>query len=65
MLNLAAKHQESEVAAALKALLAQSVQWDETDVEPFLQRQQPAPVPSLEPAQIDLSRYDRLLREVA
>ena len=65
VLNLAAKHQESEVAAALKALLAQSAQWDETDVEPFLQRQQPAPVPSLEPAQIDLNRYDRLLREVA
>jgi hypothetical protein len=65
VLNLAAKNQECEVTAALKTLLARGNRWDETDVEPFLQPQQPAPVPSLEPAQIDLSRYDRLLQEVA
>jgi hypothetical protein len=64
VLNLAAKNQECEVAAALKTLLARGNRWDETDVEPFLQRPQPVIVPSLQPAQIDLSCYDRLLQEV-
>jgi len=65
VLNLAAKHHECEVVAALNTLLAQSNRWDETDVEPFLRRQVSIPIPSLKPARVDLNRYDRLLREVA
>jgi hypothetical protein len=65
ILRLAARHQESEVAAALRVLLAQSSRWDETHVEQYLHPQKTMATPALQPAQINLSRYDRLLQEVA
>ena len=65
LLRLAARHSENEVAAALRELLAQSRHWDETDVEQYLHRPQTIAVPALQPAQINLNRYDQLLQEVA
>ena len=65
ILRLAARHQESEVAAALRVLLTQSIRWDETHVEQYLPLQKTMAAPALQPAQINLSRYDQLLQEVA
>ena len=64
VLRLAVRHQESEVAAALSLLLAQTTRWDDLDVEQLLQTQIVAATPMLAPAVINLDQYDRLLQEV-
>ena len=64
ILRLATRHQESEVAAALSLLVAQSTRWDELDVEQLLQPQGMAATPMVDPPVINLAQYDRLLQEV-
>jgi hypothetical protein len=62
VLRLAARTLESEVADILNLLLDGAKRWDETDVEHLLQPQL-LPVPQLTAPRIDLSQYDRLLKE--
>jgi hypothetical protein len=64
ILRLAARHSESEVAAALSLLLAQSTRWDDLDVEQLLQPQTVAATPAVAPPVINLAQYDQLLQEV-
>jgi hypothetical protein len=64
ILRLAARHQESEVAAALSLLLAHTTRWDDLDVEQLLQPQTVAATPVVPPPVINLEQYDRLLQEV-
>ena len=64
LLNLAARHSESEVVTALEQLLAGQERWDDTTVvqliaPPLL------PIPQLAVPPIDLSQYDALLGEVS
>ncbi len=65
VLRLAARHSESEVAAALHLLLANATRWHELDVEQLLQPQRMAPAPMVAPPVINLNQYDRLLQEVS
>jgi hypothetical protein len=65
ILRLAARHQESEVATALSLLLAQTIRWDDLDVEQLLHPQLVAATPVLVPPVINLAQYDRLLQEVS
>lgn len=65
ILRLAARHQESEVATALKLLLAHTTRWDDLDVEQLLQPQISVTIPVVAPAVINLNRYDQLLQEVS
>jgi hypothetical protein len=64
VLHLAAHQLQSDVAAALEALLEAGGPWDDTLVA---QRLQPtfAPVPALPCVAVDLQLYDELLREVS
>jgi hypothetical protein len=62
VLRLAARTLESEVADILSLLLAGAHRWDETDVEQLLQSPL-LPVPALTLPRVDLSQYDRLLKE--
>ena len=64
ILRLAARHSESEVATALRLLLAQTTRWDELDVEQQLQPQTRVEHPVVAPPVINLAQYDRLLQEV-
>ena len=64
ILRLAVRHSESEVAAALSLLLANTTRWDDLDVEQLLQPQRVTATPKVPPPQINLSQYDRLLQEV-
>jgi hypothetical protein len=63
VLQLAARTLESEVADSLNVLLDRPNRWDETDVERLLQPQL-LPVPQLTVPLVDLTQYDRLLKEV-
>ena len=63
VLRLAACTLESEVADILNLLLDGSKRWDETDVERLL-KPQLLPAPQLTAPLIDLTQYDRLLKEV-
>lgn len=66
LLRLAARHLESDVAAALSLLLAQPARWAETDVERLLPSQpQALAVPLLAPPVVNLAQYDALLQEVS
>jgi hypothetical protein len=65
ILRLAARHQESDVATALKLLLAQPTRWDDLDVEQLLQPQLSVTIPVVAPPVINLNQYDRLLQEVS
>jgi transposase InsO family protein len=66
LLRLAARHLESDVAAALSLLLAQPARWAETDVERLLPSQpQTLAVPLLAPPVVNLAQYDALLQEVS
>jgi hypothetical protein len=62
ILRLAARTMESEVATALKLLLATPGPWDETEVERLLQPE-PIPVPQITCGQVQLQQYDQLLTE--
>jgi len=64
LLNLAARHSESEVVAALEQLLAAQERWDDTTVARFI-APTPLPVPQLAVPSINLSQYDALLGEVS
>jgi hypothetical protein len=64
VLHLAAHHLQSDVAAALEALLETGEPWDDTMVAQRLQPA-PTPVPALSSVAVDLQPYDRLLREVS
>ena len=64
LLNLAARHSESEVTAALEQLLAGQERWDETTVARLI-APTPLPVPQLAVPSINLSQYDALLWEVS
>jgi hypothetical protein len=64
LLRLATRHLECEVATALTLLLKGTSRWDDTDVEQLLQPQPAAAVPLLAPPEVNLDRYDRLLKEV-
>jgi hypothetical protein len=63
VLRLAAHTLESEVADILNLLLDRPTRWDETDLEQLLQPQL-LPVPQLTVPLVDLTQYDRLLKEV-
>ena len=56
VLRLAARHSESEVAAALNLLLANTTRWDDLDVEQLLQPQVIAEIPVVAPAVINLNQ---------
>lgn len=60
ILRLAARTMESDVARALKQLLAATEPWDDTDVERLLEPE-PIEIPALTSGQVDLEQYDRLL----
>lgn len=64
LLRLAARHQESEVAAALSLLLVNTTRWDDLDVEQLLQPQMIAETPVVDLPVINLNQYDGLLQEV-
>jgi hypothetical protein len=64
ILRLAARHSESEVATALSLLLAQTIRWDDLDVEQLLHPQLVVTTPVVAPPVINLAQYDRLLQEV-
>ena len=64
LLRLAARHLESDVAAALSLLLENQARWDETDVE-RLMPPPPVPVPLLAQPVVNLAQYDALLQEVS
>jgi transposase InsO family protein len=64
ILRLAARHSESEVAAALRLLLANTTRWDDLDVEQLLQPQRVTVTPVVQQLEINLDQYDRLLQEV-
>ena len=63
VLRLAARTLESEVADILNLLLDGANRWDETDLQQLLQPQF-LPVPQLTIPLVDLTQYDRLLKEV-
>ena len=63
ILRLAARTMETEVSAALEALLAAPGTWDETDVERLVQPEA-IPVPQLLCGEVQLQQYDQLLSEV-
>jgi hypothetical protein len=65
VLRLAARHSESEVAAALSLLLANTTRWNELDVEQLVQPQIISETPMVAPPVINLNQYDRLLQEVS
>lgn len=65
VLRLAARHSESEVAAALNLLLAHPTHWDDLDVEQLLQPAMMAETPVVDLPVINLAQYDRLLQEVS
>jgi hypothetical protein len=65
VLRLAARHCESEVAAALSLLLASTTRWNDLDVEQLLPPQVLAPAPVVAPPEINLTQYDGLLQEVS
>jgi len=65
VLRLAARHSESEVAAALNLLLANTTRWDDLDVEQLLQPTLMAEAPVVDLPVINLAQYDRLLQEVS
>jgi len=65
VLRLAVRHSESEVAAALSLLLANTTCWDDLDVEQLVQPQVIAEIPVVAPPVINLNQYDRLLQEVS
>jgi hypothetical protein len=64
VLRLAARHSESEVAAALGLLLAHSTRWNDLDVEQLLQPRTMTTTPVVAPPVINLNQYDGLLQEV-
>jgi hypothetical protein len=64
ILRLAARTMESDVAWALKQLLATTGMWDDTDVEHLLQPE-PIEIPALTCGEVELEQYDRLLTGVA
>jgi hypothetical protein len=64
VLRLAARHSESEVAAALSLLLAHSTRWNDLDVEQLLQPRTMTTTPVVAPPVINLNQYDGLLQEV-
>jgi hypothetical protein len=64
LLRLAARHLESDVAAALSLLLANQARWDDTDVE-RLMPSPPVPVPLLAQPVVNLAQYDALLQEAS
>jgi transcriptional regulator with XRE-family HTH domain len=65
LLRLATRHLECEVATALTLLLADTIRWDDADVEQLLQLQPSVAIPLLAPPTVDLQQYDLLLQEVA
>jgi len=65
ILRLAARVLECEVAEILERLLAGTKRWDETDVAAALQLRRPQAPPALTPLVVDLTSYDRLLKEVS
>jgi hypothetical protein len=64
LLRLAARHLESDVAAALSLLLENQARWDDTDVE-RLMPSPPVPVPLLAQPVVNLAQYDALLQEAS
>ena len=64
VLRLAARHSESEVAAALSLLLASTTRWDDLDVKQLLQPRTMTTTPVVAPPVINLNQYDGLLQEV-
>ena len=64
LLRLAARHLESDVAAALSLLLENQARWDDTDVE-RLMPSPPLPVPLLAQPVVNLAQYDALLQEAS
>lgn len=64
ILHLAAKHLESEVAAACASLLAAQKPFDETDVVQLLRiaQQEAGTMPPLAPLAVNLRQYDALLQ---
>lgn len=65
IVQLAARHLESQVAAALHLLLTRATRWDETEVEQLLQSDKSIPVPTLSRLVVNLAQYDTLLQEVS
>jgi hypothetical protein len=64
ILHLAARTLESDVADALKSLLATEERWDENDMKRLLELD-PIPVPTIARGDVSLHIYDQLLTEAS